>query len=119
MKLKLDIVQLAGRDGDTHDHLQRAIYDYRRNQRLHVVGERIVHADGRRDLLIRESECERERAPGRPRTRSRRHAGSGTSIASSAELTDLPCASSASERVTPPPSASRSTKLNAPSAGNS
>ncbi|MDR6498824.1 hypothetical protein J2785_001969 [Burkholderia ambifaria] len=43
MKLKLDIVQLAA---------SRAIYDYRKDQRLHIAGERIEHADGRRELLI-------------------------------------------------------------------
>ncbi|QVN19509.1 carbon-nitrogen hydrolase family protein [Burkholderia pyrrocinia] len=30
----------------------RAVYDYRKDQRLHVAGERIEHADGRRELLI-------------------------------------------------------------------
>ncbi|MEN8517268.1 hypothetical protein [Burkholderia sp. RS02] len=30
----------------------RAIYDYRKDQRLHIAGERIEHADGRRELLI-------------------------------------------------------------------
>ena len=38
---------------------------------------------------------------------------------SSAELSDLPCASSASERVTPPPSAPSITKFSAPSRGSS
>ncbi len=45
--------------------------------------------------------------------------GSSTSISSNAVLIDLPCASSASERVTPPPSACPSTKLNAPRSGSS
>ncbi|WP_175974277.1 hypothetical protein [Burkholderia sp. BCC1047] len=52
MTLKLDIAQRAGRDGDTHDNLQRAIHDYRRDQRVHVAGARIEHADGHRDLPI-------------------------------------------------------------------
>ncbi|RKU02212.1 carbon-nitrogen hydrolase [Burkholderia sp. Nafp2/4-1b] len=30
----------------------RAVYDYRSDQRLHIAGERIEHADGRRELLI-------------------------------------------------------------------
>ncbi|WP_084902141.1 carbon-nitrogen hydrolase family protein [Burkholderia ubonensis] len=30
----------------------RAVYDYRMDQRLHIAGERIEHADGRRELLI-------------------------------------------------------------------
>ncbi len=48
------------------------------------------------------------------------HSGrSSTSISRSAMLIDLPCASSASERVTPPPSALPSTKLNAPRSGSS
>lgn len=50
--LKLDIVQLDGRDGDTHDNLQRAIHDHRRDQRVHVAGARIERADGRRELPI-------------------------------------------------------------------
>jgi hypothetical protein len=37
----------------------------------------------------------------------------------SAELSDLPCASSASDRVTPPPSARVMTKFSAPSCGSS
>ncbi|MEF9444224.1 MULTISPECIES: hypothetical protein [Burkholderia] len=52
MTLKLDIVQLDGRDGDTHDNLQRAIHDHRRDQRVHVAGARIERADGRRELPI-------------------------------------------------------------------
>src|SRR5215207_8271444 len=44
---------------------------------------------------------------------------SGISMLSSAELSPLPCASSDSERVTPPPSAPSSTKLSAPSRGSS
>jgi hypothetical protein len=44
-------------------------------------------------------------------------AGAGISRSISAELNDFPCASSASERVTPPPSASRRTKFIAPISG--
>ena len=39
----LDFDQLAA---------SRAVYDYRRDQRLPIAGERIDHADGRRELLI-------------------------------------------------------------------
>ncbi|MCA3789101.1 MAG: carbon-nitrogen hydrolase, partial [Burkholderia sp.] len=41
--LELDYDQLAA---------SRAVYDYRRDQRLPIAGERIDHADGRRELLI-------------------------------------------------------------------
>ncbi|MCU9956578.1 hypothetical protein OEJ37_24760 [Burkholderia sp. BKH01] len=30
----------------------RAVHDYRKDQRLHIAGERIEHADGRRELPI-------------------------------------------------------------------
>nr|WP_242431885.1 nitrilase-related carbon-nitrogen hydrolase [Burkholderia ambifaria] len=30
----------------------RAVYDHRADQRLHITGKRIEHADGRRELLI-------------------------------------------------------------------
>ncbi|MGT0191414.1 hypothetical protein [Burkholderia pyrrocinia] len=30
----------------------RAVYDYRKGQRLHIAGERIEYADGRREMLI-------------------------------------------------------------------
>jgi hypothetical protein len=45
--------------------------------------------------------------------------GSGISRFISAELSDFPCASSASDRVTPPPSARVMTKFRAPSCGSS
>ena len=41
--IELDFDQLAA---------SRAVYDYRRDQRLHIAGERIEHADGLRELLI-------------------------------------------------------------------
>ncbi|HHT8897608.1 TPA: carbon-nitrogen hydrolase family protein [Burkholderia cenocepacia] len=41
--IELDFDQLAA---------SRAVYDYRRDQRLQIAGERIAHADGRRELLI-------------------------------------------------------------------
>ena len=41
--VELDFDQLAA---------SRAVYDYRRDQRLHVAGERIEHANGLRELLI-------------------------------------------------------------------
>ncbi len=47
------------------------------------------------------------------------HCLSGTSISSSTAPRHLPCASSASERVTPPASAPCSTKLSAPRPGSS
>ncbi|WP_175971778.1 carbon-nitrogen hydrolase family protein [Burkholderia sp. BCC0322] len=41
--VELDFDQLAA---------SRAVYDYRRDQRLHIAGERIEHANGLRELLI-------------------------------------------------------------------
>ncbi|KML61324.1 carbon-nitrogen hydrolase [Burkholderia cepacia] len=41
--VELDLDQIAA---------SRAVYDYRKDQRLHLAGERIEHADGRRELLI-------------------------------------------------------------------
>jgi DNA-binding transcriptional LysR family regulator len=57
--------------------------------------------------------------PGSPTAQPESIVGDSISRSINAELSDLPCASSASDRVTPPPSACPSTKLNAARLGSS
>ena len=94
---------VCGEGNDACRHRQRG---------LHALERRPVDADGEEPAAARPALFQALRAVG-GRCRS------GSSRSSSEELSVLPWASSESERVTPPPSASCMTKLSAPMPGSS